>query len=261
MLRRSVSIGLIVAVTAFGVYRLKPSQYSNVDGWKRCYLATYPRSGTNWVRHLVQEATGVATGSVYAPERVNFTRQRAEPFDWGGYADLIGIRGTKRHASISDPILIMTHYPITALKKFDSSERRCVIRIVRNPIDALYSHSQFKYRAKPKKLPLSSRKWKRFLRKHAVEWKEHLVYWDEQPGVHTFRYEDLMENPAPVLQQILTLIGATFSDEDVTRACQAYPPQGSPSKHIEQYDQEDRRYLRETIGTELNRFNYRYASN
>jgi hypothetical protein len=252
-----LSFTLLLATSIY-VYKIKKPTYVNKEGWKRAYLATYPRSGTNWTRRLVQEATGVITGSIYPQEAELKNKTTAStPAAWGGYAPLSKDSKGLRHPEKDDPILIMTHYPITSRKEFDNEDRWCVIRIVRNPIDTIYSHSQFKYRHKPEKLPLSRHDWNKFLKKHLYEWREHIEYWDTQPNVHTYRYEDLMRDPESQLESMLSHLEISFTNEDIERACKAQPAMGTIGKHIIHFDEEDRKMVISEIGDLLDRFDYR----
>ena len=41
-------------------------------------LVSYPQTGSTWVRHLVEKATGIYTGTIYDHEKVNAKAVQSE---------------------------------------------------------------------------------------------------------------------------------------------------------------------------------------
>ena len=75
---RCFSFLLLVLLICFGV-----QGKVTADNWKRAYLVTFPRSGNHWMRYLIEEATQIATGSVYQDMDRPVHLERI--FPWGGY--------------------------------------------------------------------------------------------------------------------------------------------------------------------------------
>lgn len=249
---------LVFALAAcIGGYFSRSKPYTNEEGWKRAFLASYPRSGNHWVRYLVEEATNKVTGSVCPDEAENGNPPHSkEAYSWGGHALPRGYEDTRELPSLEDTVLLKTHYPIMKARAYDTEENEIVIRLVRNPLDAIYSHSQYKYRYQKEKLPLSQKKWKAFIRKHAIEWRDFLAYWDTRENVFTYRYEDLMENPQDMLRDILNHLGYSVSESDIARAVKKYPPSGGVNKHAKHYKEDDLDFIRKHLAKELERYQY-----
>src|SRR4051812_11514770 len=88
------------------------------EQWTRVYLATYPRSGNHWIRYLVEEASHIATSSVYRdPDPLHLKRI----FPWGGYCCHHGYEGQCRYPTKKDCVLVKTHFPAQEQKvsRFD----------------------------------------------------------------------------------------------------------------------------------------------
>src|SRR5437868_3632292 len=78
------------------------------EEWNVVYLASFPRSGNHWVRFLVEEATHIATSSVYRDQDFPHLKNI---FPWGGYSTDQGYDGHCRYPTNDDPVLLKTHYP------------------------------------------------------------------------------------------------------------------------------------------------------
>jgi len=96
------------------------------EEWNKVYLASFPRSGNHWVRFLVEEATHIATSSVY---RDKDFLHLPEKFPWDGYCTDHGYNGLCRYPTKEDPVLLKTHYP--CLKKPIDSTARTAICLIR----------------------------------------------------------------------------------------------------------------------------------
>lgn len=118
-----------------------PTMSTQADEWQRVYMATYPRSGNHWLRNLIEEATHIATSSVYIDSDggANDVKHLDTPFPWGGYAAPKGCIGHCRYADKNDIVVIKTHYPSFSAVPFDLQPSLKTIRIVRHPIDSICS--------------------------------------------------------------------------------------------------------------------------
>ena len=201
------------------------------------YLASFPRSGSHWVRFLVEEATHIATCSMYKdPEYLHFPA----PFARGGYVTDHGYTGTCRYPTQREPVLLKTHYPCfpRALKQTELA----VVCLIRHPIDAFYSFYVYE-----KKNGVSQQIPNALLRKFIRKWREFYEFWDKRPGIVLIRYEDLYRNPGLCLSEIIQTVGYHATPEDIQRAVDRYPPAGGLLRHIGCYEEE----AIELIQTEL----------
>jgi len=206
------------------------------DEWKTVYLASFPRSGNHWVRFLLEEATHIATSSIYEDD--DFPHFR-EVFPWGGYCTDHGYDGHCRYPTKEDPVILKTHYPYYQ-KKIDP-EPKITICLIRNPIDAFWS--LYVYRQNDPERKINQQKLKKFI----ARWRMFYEFWEQQPGVLFIRYEDLQKNTRLHLHRILQTAGFSFDQTDIERAVAKYPSKGKSLKHIQFYDN----IMIETIKNEL----------
>src|SRR5262249_43452350 len=130
------------------------------DVWKRVYLATYPRSGNHWMRFLIEEATHIATSSVYCdPDPPHL----ADPFPWGGYCVDNGYRGNCRYPQRTDIVFIKTHFPLFAAHRFDKKPSIKTLRLVRHPVDSIYSFYVYIHGGNPPQKIIPSEKVQAFM--------------------------------------------------------------------------------------------------
>lgn len=219
------------------------------DEWKRVYLASYPRSGNHWMRYLIEEAVHIATGSVYCD---NDPPHLQEPFPWGGYCVDHGYEGTCRYPSKGEVVVIKTHYPCLCLQQFDKRPYIKVVRILRNPVDSIYSWHVYESCGIQ---PIPSLSKKRLV-KFIAKWRNFNEYWDRQHDVITIRYEDLYRRPCFVLRDVLKEIGYDVKMEDIRRAVAKYPPGGGLFKHIDKYQPEDLEMIFEELEDLLEDYGY-----
>ena len=221
------------------------SQWSN-----RVYLATYPRSGNHWVRYLIEEATQIATSSVYCDGDVGRSHL-GKPFPWGGYSPKYGYEKQCRYPLPEDIVVVKTHYPAVPAQKFDRMPYIKVIRVVRHPVDSLYSFYVFEKKNKTcPRIPLD------LLKKRIKSWRKFHEYWDRQANAVTVRYEDLLSAPHATLALVLQEMGYAVNDEEVQRAVNRYPPQGHLLKHLEQFFSEDLDLIKAELGDLMRQFDY-----
>jgi hypothetical protein len=218
--------------------------------WKRAYLASYPQSGNHWVRYLIEEASHIATSSVYRdpepPKHMN------KVFPWGGYCCNHGYAGDCRYPDQDDIVLIKTHYPYPHKEtKFDRRPYRFVIHVVRNPIDTFASrYVKIPHGAPKEHIPTSR------VKELIQSWRTFQTYWNKKKHVMTIRYEDILENPARELKRMCKALHYDVTDEDIERAVAKHPPEGYMYKSIGKFKKEDLRLISEELKDLLDQYNY-----
>lgn len=220
------------------------------EDWKRIYLASYPRSGNHWVRYLVEDATGIATSSVYCDPD---PQHLPDPFPWGGYCCDHGYLGTCRYPTVEDVVLLKTH-GAHCYCAYDRQPSLCVIRLVRNPIDAIWSYYVYVHNGNPPSDIID----RTFLKDQIKNWKRFNRYWDNQPNVLTIRYEDLMTATFENLSKILHLVSPEVPPEKIQEAVQKFPPEGNYLKHIGHYNPKDLEKIYKHFGNDLMKWGYIY---
>ncbi len=218
--------------------------------WKRAYFASYPRSGNHWIRSLIEEASHIATGSVYCDSE---PPHMDKVFPWGGYTCDHGYDGTCRYPTKDDLVFIKTHFPSqpTKISEFDEQPYELTIRVVRHPVDSFYS----RYVRVPRgslKDTVPTKRVKEFIR----TWQKFQNYWNKQEDVITFKYEDVLANPAVELKKILTLLNYSVTDEDIARAVAKHPPEGYMLKHLDKFTNEDLKLIANELSDSLDQFGY-----
>ncbi len=219
--------------------------------YKRVYLATYPRSGNHWMRYLIEEATGVATSSVYCDSD---PQHLPTLFPWKGYVCQGGYEGDKRYPNKGEIVVLKTHYPaIVAYDQDNEPPEGKIIRVVRHPIDSIYSYyALFSTDENPSISPIPQE----FLLASIESWRAFQEYWNERQNVLTFRYEDLMDNPLGYIRKTLLFIGYKVRDERIRAAIHKYPPNSRVLKHAMHYTEEQLALVASELEPLLKRFNY-----
>lgn len=157
-------------------------------------LASFPGSGNTWLRYLLQQATGLLTGSVYKDYAL---------LKNGFPAELV-VNGSV--------LVVKTHeFGPNARKPFDR-----VVLLVRNPFASL--QAEFNRRsgghtghASADKYKRNGGKyWKNFVNTKGEEWAKMNLDWFNAfptPDKLVVFYEDLLAKPLEVLQQVLDFLG------------------------------------------------------
>lgn len=225
------------------------------DEWNRVFLASYPRSGNHWIRFLIEESSGIATGSVYIDKE---PLHMDKVFPWGGYCCDHGLTGNCRYPKKKESILIKTHFPSqpTKVTEFDRLPSKEIIRLVRHPVDSFYS----RYVRQPRG-PLLDKVPTDRVKEFIANWRKFQTYWNHQKNVTTIIYEDLLENPAPVLRKVLRILNYEFTNADINRAIDQHPPEGHMLKHIDKFHKEDLKLIAEELGEWLEQFGYEIPVN
>ena len=237
-------------IAIFGLLFLFPSARGSADEWQIVYLATFPRSGNHWVRYLIEEATHLATSSMYPEDDPPHLKT---PFPWGGFVVERGYEGICRYPEQGESVVIKTHFPCYAQwRKIGPLKGTKAIRIIRHPIDSFYSLRVYNTRGRPFSPIIPKR-----LLLHFIDmWEEFQAFWNEQPDVLTVRYEDLYNHPHEVLSQILQTAGYSVSSEDVNRAVTKHPPRGGLLKHLHHYSQDDLNLIAGELGSLMHQHGY-----
>ena len=249
-LTQILSFCLILNFFSFtGVAHADPAPIQVEEDWQRVYLATFPRSGNHWLRYLLEEATHIATGAVYRDMRPPHLKT---PFPWGGYAAGMDIWGI---AAI--PILVkLSSSKHTILKSRRRNLIFCLLSkssgFCGSPLDSFYSHFLFAGH----KLPSDGKITSEFVKRSVKDWKRFEMYWNNQPNVLTIRYEDLYDRPHFYLSKILKAIGNDFSEDDVNRAIEMFPPQGGLYKHSADFHPDDLEFIAGELGGLMDNYGY-----
>jgi len=220
--------------------------------WHRVYLATYPRSGNHWFRYLIEEATHIATSSVYCD---NDPQHMRKPFPWGGYCCDHGYEGNCRYPKKNEFVLVKTHFPAqeTKITQYDQLSYHMSIRVVRHPVDSFYSRYVRKYAAEAQiETTVPTARVKEFIE----SWRRFQMYWNQKKNVITIRYEDALDNPAVELRRMCEALNYDVSDEDIERAVEKHPPQGFMYKHLDKFTTEDLKLIQRELKSLMKQFNY-----
>lgn len=242
-------LGLIALLFCFS------SQHNlTAKAWdKRVYLATYPKSGNHWLRYLFEEATHIATSSVYTESLEymwDYGRPHLpEPFPWGGYCTKNGYEGNCRYPNPDDIFVVKTHYPMfREWPYFTKLSYIKIIRIVRHPVDSFYSVLLEK--------PLVGRVSSKTLKEFIASWREFQEYWDTQPNVFTVKYEDLYNSPQTVFRQIIDAAGYNVQEADIERAIATCPPKGGTMKYLHLFHPEDLNIIAHELRDLMEKYGY-----
>lgn len=228
--------------------------------WERVYLASFPRSGNHWVRYLIEEATGIATGSAYLDKGGIFHDDPIADhvlhyFPWGGYCMDHGYCGNCRYPNEDEPIVIKTHNPtFVPHGDVDLLPFQRAVCLIRHPVDTFYSYHLYDYWLKDdgtrRKVPDET--FKTIL----VTWKRFYEFWEKQEKVVFIRYEDLFREPEKNLALILQTIGYPFSEEDLSRAVKKYPPRGGINRYTHCFSQDQKAHIAQEFEELLDRYGY-----
>lgn len=220
------------------------------DNWKRAYLVTFPRSGNHWMRYLIEEATQIATGSVY--QDMDRPVHLEKIFPWGGYSTDHGYKGNCRYPKPQDIVIIKTHFPFYTLGKVDAPEYPSAlkVRIVRHPVDSVSSLLLLQHGSMPSPIPRQE------LKELVDKWREFQEYWDTQKNVVTIRYEDLLDAPYETLEKVLKVLGLKAQKNDIERAIRKNPPRGGVLKHASRFRPRDLKFIQNELKDIMDEYGY-----
>ncbi|MBX3375350.1 MAG: sulfotransferase domain-containing protein [Phycisphaeraceae bacterium] len=182
------------------------------------WLASYPRSGSTWVRFLL---TAYRHGAIGRSTDV----AREVPDIHGPDAVRADIAARLDRGA---PLIVKTHVPWTAHHPFAARTARAVL-LVRHPRDVLLSSLAF-HRALGHPTPPDDAEAARAFIAESGDpawraagfgtWSRHAQSWLDVRAypVHVLRYEDLRADPAHALTGLLRFLGEPVSAERVARA-------------------------------------------
>ncbi|XP_066578067.1 cytosolic sulfotransferase 1 isoform X2 [Amia ocellicauda] len=178
-------------------------------------IATYPKAGTTWVSHMLDQIyfgddpKSLASQPVY--ERVPYLEICAPDFFTG--VDLID-------SMTSSPRLIKTHLPVQLVPKSFWEQKCRVIYVARNPKDNAVSYFHF---GRMNKLQPEPGDWASYLERFRKgqmlfgSWYAHVKGWWEHrqnhPQLLYLFYEDLKEDVSRELGRVCDFLGVSLSEE------------------------------------------------
>ncbi|XP_006817743.1 sialate:O-sulfotransferase 1-like [Saccoglossus kowalevskii] len=157
-------------------------------------LASFPRSGNTWVRHLLELATGIYTGSLY--NAIGLYRA--------------GFIGEYDDPELRRALVYKCHgFALT----FDSG-----IILIRNPYDSLISFFTFKTKGIMAKQNAddfnNNKKWTDFFSSQYFKWLRIIDKWiSSEKRILILHYEELTQHPMQGLEKILNFLNVTFTPE------------------------------------------------
>ncbi|XP_070580524.1 sialate:O-sulfotransferase 2-like [Ptychodera flava] len=182
----------------YSVYRTKVVDSScNKRSFLEAYsvpliaLASFPGSGNTWIRHLLERATGIFTGSVYNDR------------------DLYkhGFKGESEKYTNGKTLFIKTHiFDRGHIEEFDAA-----ILVIRNPYKAIVSEHNRKFgghtgHASAKKYIVGD-EWVKFVMGKSRTWTNTAINWLQySKRILVIYYEDLIEDHEREIRKILNFI-------------------------------------------------------
>ncbi|ESP04708.1 hypothetical protein LOTGIDRAFT_94282, partial [Lottia gigantea] len=160
-------------------------------------LASFPGSGNTWLRHLIQQVTGIATGSIY-----NDSFIRNHGFMGEGYRD-------------DTVIVIKTHK--LGLKERKKYQKAVVL--IRDPLDAIKAEFNRQYRGHLGYAPYSvyRKNWPALTGKKTMKWYKFYLDWLEFKGpLHVIQYEKLRNDTAHEMQKLLRFLAVPYTQSDMS---------------------------------------------
>ncbi|CAM9664141.1 unnamed protein product [Chrysoparadoxa australica] len=185
-------------------------------------LASYPRSGNTLLRRLLEEATGIITGSDTRPNRTLSRSLIAGGMQGEGVVD-------------ERVIVVKTHFPErSGYRPYEASR---VVLLVRNPFDAIDSYfnmamtNTHEKSLHPQNYERFSEVWEGMLANETRVWQRFHSYWlDKAQGEGSLpmllvRYEDILADKKVVMEQVLAFlqgipVGEIASSVSWPRLCQ-----------------------------------------
>ena len=150
----------------------------------RTALASFPRSGSTWLRVMLEKASGFKSGTVYRRDQVFRDCEQ------------MGMRG----------FIVKTH-------ELDGYRYHRAVLLVRHPYDAIESYFAWRRDTLGKQ-----EAWQQLVRETVPTWKQHVEYWLDRPyEVLTVRYEDLIADTEAQLGRTLRFLDCE-PEADVVRA-------------------------------------------
>ncbi|XP_045518263.1 WSCD family member AGAP003962 [Pieris brassicae] len=179
---------------------LKPPSYNVVA------LVSYPGSGNTWLRYLLQQATGIMTGSIY--------------MDYG-----LKVHGFPAENVTNGSVLVVkTHEGPPPDKKFQAA-----VLLIRNPRDAILADFNRIHKGHIGTAPKSAFKrktrdqksdWTSYVSMEVMTWEStHRLWLTRFTGpLHIVLYERLVIDTRSTLHSVLDFLNQSVTEEDMNCA-------------------------------------------
>ncbi|XP_069135593.1 WSCD family member AAEL009094-like [Argopecten irradians] len=158
-------------------------------------LVSFPGSGNTWLRHVIQQATGVATGSTYTDAAL-----KRDGFPGEGQTN-------------GSVIVVKTH-------SWGKEERARYVRavlLIRDPFQALLAEFNRRHGGHKGHAPTEhfEKNWYDYILGTAGEWYDLYHDWMTFDGpVHVIMYGDLRSNPSAELDRLMKFLGVTLTHKE-----------------------------------------------
>lgn len=203
---------------------------------ERTALASFQRSGNTWLRRLLEDATGMPTGTIYERDKTS------------GLLD----RG----------LVIKTHV-------MDSHRYSRALHLIRNPFDCIESYRFWKRDCANG----GGVEWNDFVPVQIGRWVKHTRHWmNVDYDVFRLRYEDLHADTAGRLAGVLDWLGCQVPDTRITEAVEhcrienlrktagkekkEFFRRGEVGQSLDSYSSEQRAYILECAGDLMQSLGY-----
>ncbi|XP_060073302.1 WSCD family member AAEL009094-like [Ylistrum balloti] len=166
----------------------------------RTALASSPGSGNTWTRHLLQQATGIRTGSIYND----------------GELQMNGFWGENKCTRIKTCLVIKTHEWHTEYQTFYDR----AILILRHPRDSILSSFHFfnggRHVREARPYLFHTDRWVRFAEERVHLWFDLNNDWVKRyrNPLHIVFYEELKANPVLQIEQAIRFLNFTMTEAD-----------------------------------------------
>ncbi|XP_052065166.1 WSC domain-containing protein 1-like [Mytilus californianus] len=164
-------------------------------------LISYPGSGSTWVRHLVQQLTGIATGSPACRRKLKTSKSFAVG-ECVNNGKVIVINSNDRYRH----------------KKFEKRFAKLII-LYRDPFDTLRSVYSSKHPGHSESVDseiFNVRGWYEFVRDHTTLWERYYTEWLEaERPVFLLYYEDLKTNLPATLKKLAHFLEWRVHKKDI----------------------------------------------
>ena len=171
---------------------------------ERSSLVSYPRSGNSYLRRLLEQATGIATGSDSRPNRTLTSSLLRCGFKGEGVCD----------ESVQ---IVKSHFP--ERMGYVEVKAKRVILLIRNPFDSMESYFNMGFtNTHDKSLSSDALKylkplWTDFVKTEIQVWIDFHQYWLDQAlagvPVLVVRFEDLLSSESESMERIFRFISAS----------------------------------------------------
>lgn len=164
-------------------------------------LVSYPGSGSTWLRHIVQQLTGVATGSSTCQKELKTSKSFS-----------LGECINDKHV-----ILVNTHDKYKR-KKFEKKFDKLII-LYRDPFDTLRSAYTMKHPGHSESVDseiFNVRGWYEFIRDHTTLLEQYYTEWLEaERPIFLLFYDDLQNNLPVVLKKLAYFLEWRVTKKDI----------------------------------------------